>query len=121
MLNVGKVMGSQSELYQEVTRVNPVEIDYLNEYNHQFTIKIPQGYKPVNLSDFVINKVYKSNTDQLICQFVSNYKWEGDEVVIKITESYNQLIMPVDFYEKYRDVINAAFDFSNKSLLFQKE
>lgn len=121
MLNVGKVMGSQSELYQEVTRVNPVEIDYLNEYNHQFTIKIPQGYKPVNLSDFVINKVYKSDTDQLICQFVSNYKWEGDEVVIKITESYNQLIMPVDFYEKYRDVINAAFDFSNKSLLFQKE
>lgn len=120
LLNIGKVIGKQVELYQEVKRVNPVEISYLNKYTYEFVITIPTGYKPINLDSFVISNVLNDEKNETVCRFVSKYTIEEDKIIINVIESYNQLIIDKNFYEPYRNVINTAYDFSKKSILFER-
>lgn len=119
ILNFGKVIGTQSEFYQEAKRVNPVDLRELIIYKYNIRIDIPKGYKIKNLESVKINKS-KEIDAKLVCNFISDFKVEENSIVISVTETYNQLHMNLGFYENYKDVVNAAFDFSKKSLLFTK-
>lgn len=55
LFSVGKLIGSQMELYQENKRVLPVEIDHLHSYIRNIKIKIPKGMKAKNLDKFVMD------------------------------------------------------------------
>jgi hypothetical protein len=119
IFEVGKVIGIQSELYQETKRVSPIEMQYPNQYDYSITVNIPDGYEVEGLNTLVIDKSYKSNDGDKICKFESNYKLDGNKLVITIQEFYKSHEYDLARYEEFRNVINAASDFNKASILLK--
>ncbi|HLN94957.1 MAG TPA: DUF3857 domain-containing protein [Flavobacterium sp.] len=119
LLSAGLVIGRQMELYQETTRVLPVEIDYPHYYTRTIRLLLPKGAKVKNLEKFDMD--YKCEFDgKTQCAFTSKWKQEGDVVTIENVEYYNAVKYPLASFEAYRKVINAAADF-NKVVLVVTE
>jgi hypothetical protein len=121
IFNVGKVIGEQSQLYQEKERKQPVECDYNRSYARNIVITIPDGYTMVSLEKLNFNQVMKNADGKVTCQFVSSYKVEGNKVIITINEFYSQINYPLSEFEQYRAVVNAAADFNKVAVLLQKK
>jgi len=119
IFQIGKVIGTQSELYQETERVNPIEMQYPNQYDYDIKIHIPKGYTAEGLEVLNIDKSFKSVTGEKICKFESSYKLEGNTIVITIQEFYKSNEYNVSRYNEFRSVINAASDFNKTSILFK--
>ena len=119
IFQIGKVIGTQSELYQETERVNPIEMTYPNQYDYDIKIHIPKGYTAEGLEVLNIDKSFKSVTGEKICKFESSYKLEGDTIVITIQEFYKSNEYNLNRYEDFRSVINAASDFNKTSILLK--
>ena len=118
LFKVGELIGQQIQMYQEKKRVLPVESEFNRSYFRTINIKIPAGYKIVNLDDVNINNSY-SIGDKKIVSFHSFY--ELNDTVVKITadEHYRENIIDVSLYEEYRKVINSAADFNKLTLVLQ--
>lgn len=111
LFSVGKTIGSQMELYQENKRMMPVEIDYPHSYLRKIKIKLPKGATVKNLEKFTMN--YKTDINgKTEAAFVSDYKTQGDEIMIENTEYYNIINYPLEHFDSYKAVINAAADFN---------
>ncbi|HMC00208.1 MAG TPA: hypothetical protein VKN14_04125 [Flavobacteriaceae bacterium] len=122
LFQIGKVIGTQSELYQEKERVNPIEMTYPNQYDYNITVDIPEGYTVEGLNSLNIDKSYKSNaTDEKLCKFESSYKLRDDKLIVTIQEFYKSNEYDLNRYEEFRSVINAASDFNKASILFIPE
>ena len=119
LFQIGKVIGTQSELYQETKRVNPIEMTYPNQYDYTITIAIPKGYTAEGLEVLNIDKNYKSVKGNKLCKFESTYQIEDDKVIITIQEFYKSNKYDLNRYEEFREVINAASDFNKTSILLK--
>jgi hypothetical protein len=119
-LSIGKVIGMQSQLYEAIDRVHPIEITYPNQYDYKIIVKIPKGYVIENPDSLVFNKSYLSVMGNKICKFESEYELIDNELVITIQEFYKTLTYQKNRYNEFRDVINSASDFYNTSLKFVK-
>ncbi|RZJ29831.1 MAG: DUF3857 domain-containing protein [Flavobacterium sp.] len=119
LFSVGQTIGKQMELYQENKRTMPIEIDYPHSYARKITIILPKGATVQNLDK--INLDYKTdlngNTEAM---WKSGYTKTGDEVVINNTEYYKVVNYPLEKFEDYRAVINAAADFNKIVLIVKK-
>ena len=47
-------------------------------------------------------------------------KTDGKTVTVEIKEFYKKLILPLDEFDDFREIINAAADFNKKVLIFEK-
>ena len=120
LFQVGKIIGTQSELYQETERVNPIEMTYPNQYDYTITINIPDGYTAEGLNSLNIDKSYSSkSTGEKLCKFESSYKQEGNKIIVTIQEFYKTNEYDLNRYEDFRSVINAASDFNKASILLK--
>ena len=120
-VKIGKVIGMQSQLYEEIDRFHPIEITYPNQYDYRIVVKIPKGYIIRGLEGLVFNKSYISLMGNKICKFESNYEINETELVISIQEFYKTLRYQKNRYNEFRDVINSASDFYNTSIKFMKK
>jgi len=120
IFQVGKIIGTQSELYQEKMRENPIEMQYPNQYNYTITINIPEGYSLDGQESLVIDKKLEIDGIKL-CYWNSNYEINGNQLIISIEESYRVNEYPINSYEAFRDVINAASDFNKAAILFTED
>jgi hypothetical protein len=120
LLKIGELIGDQVEMYQEEARKLPVENEYNRNYERTISFTIPTGYEVRNLDDLNMDLVYKDENGQLSMGFQSNYTVNGKEVKVTIYEFYKSLEYPVEQFENFRKVINAAADFNKKVLIFQK-
>lgn len=117
LFQVGQVIGTQSELYQERERLYPIEMQYPNEYNYTITVDIPKGYKLEGLESLIINKKLEID-GEILCKWDSNYEIKKNKLVISIVEYYRTNDYPIEHYEGFREVINAASDFNKAAVLF---
>ena len=117
LFQVGQVIGTQSELYQERERIYPIEMQYPNEYNYTITVDIPNGYTLEGLESLIINKKLEIDGG-ILCQWDSNYEIKKNKLVISIVEYYRTNDYPIEHYEGFREVINAASDFNKAAVLF---
>ncbi len=118
IFQAGMVIGTQSELYQETQRVNPIEMQYPNQYNYTITVEIPEGYEAEGLESLqILEKLDGANGPK--CKFESDYKVEGNKIIISIEEFYKENEIPIAEYEQFREVINAASDFNKAAILFR--
>jgi len=53
--------------------------------------------------------------------FISSYVQKGNELIVTNEEFYNVLEYPLEVFEKYREVINAAADFNKITLVLSKD
>lgn len=119
LFSVGKTIGSQMELYQENKRMMPVEIDYPHSYKRKITILLPKGVTVKNLEKFNMN--FKTDiNNKTEAAFISNYKTQAEEIIIENTEYYNIINYPLEHFDSYKAVINAAADFNKIVLVLNK-
>jgi hypothetical protein len=119
LVKIGETIGTQSELYQANTRKLPVDVGILRNYYRKIQFKIPPGYKVTNASDLNMD-VRMMNNDEISCIFNSIVESTDGLLTITVIEYYNEPHYPVERYEDFRKVINAAADFNKKTLLLSK-
>jgi hypothetical protein len=119
IFQIGLVIGTQSELYQETKRINPIEMIYPNGYNYEIIVNIPKGYSVEGLESLIINKSYVARNGKTTAKFESNYKLEKNKIIITIEEFYKTHEFDLNRYEEFREVINAASDFNKAAILFK--
>lgn len=118
LFKLGMVIGPQVEMYQDTARRYPVENSYNHGYLRELNITIPEGYKITNLDD--LNMDYSSSKDgNKTMEFTSKYKLEGNLLKVTCYEYYNEIRVPLERYEEFRTVINAAADFNKITLVFE--
>lgn len=120
IFEIGKIIGIQSELYQETERANPIEMQYPNQYNYEIIVNIPEGYSIDGLESLEIKKELIINNKRM-CYWDSSYEVKDNQIVITIEESYRVNEYPIDKYEGFREVINAASDFNKAAILFTED
>lgn len=119
IFQLGLVIGTQSELYQETERINPIEMTYPNRYNYEIIVNIPEGYAVEGLESLVIDKRYKALNGKETAKFESNYTVKDNKIIITIEEFYKTHEFDLSKYEEFREVINAASDFNKAAILFK--
>jgi len=120
LFKLGEIIGPQIELYNKEERKLPVYRSNSSKQNHTIEIAIPSGYVVQNLSDIKIHREY-INENKEKSLFDSDYKLEGNTLIVNITEYYDQLYWESEEYTDYKRVINAAADFNKVMLIFEKE
>jgi hypothetical protein len=119
IVKIGETIGRQSELYQDTERTQPVNMGTLTNYCRTITLNIPEGYKLENASDLLMN-VTMMNDGKISCAFTSDYKLVGNKLIIISKEYYTEPNLPIEKFEDFRKVINAAADFNKKTVLLTK-
>lgn len=120
LFKIGEMIGPQQEMYDEKERKFRVENDFNRSYHREITFNIPNGYKIVNLDDLKMDIFHTSNNKRTMA-FTSNYEILSDgKIKVVVDEYYNQITYPIEQYEEYRKVINAAADFNKKILFIEK-
>lgn len=120
LFKLGMLIGTQSELYQEEKRQLRAEIHYLHGFTRDIEFTIPEGYTVANPDDMNIAAVCKEG-DKVTAEFKSTYEITGNTVKVHIVETYGSLVYPLEIFEDFRKVINAAADFNKVTLIFEKK
>lgn len=119
LFSVGETIGKQMEFYQENKRTLPVEIDYPHLYTRNIKILLPKGATIKNLDKFIMN--YKTEINgKSEAAFISKYTKKGDEILVENTEFYNIINYPLEKFDDYKAVINAAADFNKIVIVVTK-
>ncbi len=120
LFKVGELIGPQMEMYQDKKRVLPVETEYGRKYTREISFNIPEGYTIPNIDDLTF-KNSASIEGEVVFEFTSEYKVEGDIVTVNVLEFYTTSIVSPEMYEDYRKVINSAADFNKIRLIIEKK
>ena len=121
IFSIGKVIGKQTDLYQEKERKYAVDLYYPKKYSHTITLNIPDGYTIKNIDNLVFSKQLKDDENkEIIGSFTTIAKLEGNILKISIEEFYNFTHLEKEKYNEYRDLINTAFDFYKSSVVLSK-
>lgn len=119
LFKVGELIGPQTEMYRDDKRVNPVENDFNRLYDRKIRVFLPSGYTIKNPDEINSNVVYHSDGKPPFA-FISKYTLNGNVLDIEISEYYSEISVPLNRYEEFRKVINAAADFNKVTLVLEK-
>ena len=119
-LKIGKVIGLQSNLFDEKERINPIEINFPNSYDYNIKVNIPRGYKIVDFSELNKSKEYISVDGNSTAKFLSKATVSGNVLNINIKEYYKELRYSKKRFQEFREVINAAAKFYESSVRIEK-
>ena len=121
LLQLGKVIGRQTEMYEEEKRTLPVDIGYAHILKRQLRVEVPEGYRITNPEATRFNIVVPDGAGERQMGFTADYRMEGNALVVDILEDYHQTQMPPAAFEDYRKVVNAAADFNKVALVLEKK
>jgi hypothetical protein len=119
LFSIGKLIGRQSELYQESERQTDVAFRSISNYNHEITVTIPEGYQCLEMDKAKMSKSVVMDNDAVM-KFESNYELNGNMLTIKINEVYKTLSLPKEKYPEFRSVVNASADFNKVVIILHK-
>ncbi len=119
LFNIGEIIGPQTELYQEEQRKTRVENDFNREYVRKIQVIIPNGYHIKNPEDLNMD-IYAVNQDERVYSFTSSYTLESQTLNVTIDEYYKKIYYPIDKFEDFRKVVNAAADWNKITLVLAK-
>jgi hypothetical protein len=120
LFKIGELIGPQMEMYQKEIRKQVVESNYNRMYHRVITFDIPDGNTILNL-DVLNMDVYAEEKGERVINFTSKYTRTGNTIMVVVDEYYKKLVFPLDQYESYRKVINAAADFNKITLVLEKK
>jgi hypothetical protein len=117
LVKVGDAIGRQSEMYQETTRELPIS-HHTHLYDRVVELTIPEGYRIANLEDINIEAacLLDGNSTAL---FKSYYRIEGNKIIINADEYYKDVSLPIELFNDFQKVINAAADFNKVVLVLE--
>lgn len=126
LFRIGDIIGAQDNLYSRKDRTLPIDLPYAGTKKRTITINIPRGYKIKNPEAIRINADYVGSDMKPFIAFSSDYtlvpdKKNGDKLIVTISEVNRRLHYSPAEYTRYRQVVNAAADFNNVTLLMEKK
>jgi len=83
-------------------------------------ITIPAGYSVKNLNDLNMDISFKKD-GVVTMGFVSKYTLNGNVLDVIINETYHGVNYPLEQFEDFKKVINAAADFNKVVLVLEKK
>ena len=120
LLQVGSLIGPQTEMYSEIDRVQPLTTAHNKSYAYEIRIKIPEGYSYEGAKNVALNYECLDDENERIAAFTSSVKVEDNTVIIDIYEFYARVNVDKKYYEDYRQVVNSAADFNKGVVLLKK-
>lgn len=120
IFRVGELIGPQAELYDSVRRTLPADHGNASHYYRKLNIRFPENYIIVNPEALNVNAEVKNSSGDVVAWFKTTYTIDGNLLTIVNNEVYTQTIYPLDIYEGFRNVVNAAADFNEIKLIFRK-
>jgi len=120
LFKLGELIGIQTQMYQEKERQLPAELQYAHVLERKITFDIPQGYTIKNLNDINMDVQYKKD-NKVTMGFVSSYKVVNNVLEVYVVETYHELKYPLNEFETFKKVINAAADFNKIVLVLEKK
>lgn len=120
LLKVGEMLGNQVQMYQEKPRVIPVDLEFPHVLDRTIKITIPAGYSVKNLNDLNMDISFKKD-GVVTMGFVSKYTLNGNVLDVIINETYHEVNYPLEQFEDFKKVINAAADFNKVVLVLEKK
>ncbi len=120
LFKMGELIGTQEQMYQEKTRQLPAEIQFAHVLKRTISFEIPAGYAIRNLDDIIIDVQHKKD-NRLTMGFVSSYKVTNNLLEVDVLETYSDLKYPLNEFEIFKKVINAAADFNKIVLVLEKK
>lgn len=117
LVAVGKLIGKQSELYQEKKRQTDISFQSITDYHHELTIEIPEGYTCSGLDNIRISNKVEDSAHKVLMKFESDYTLEGNKLIIRINEVYKVVTLPKEQYDAFRAVVNSAADFNKVAIV----
>ncbi len=121
LFKIGEVIGQQSEMYADKPRINPIDIGPAHRYEREIVVMLPEGYTAKGLEKLNMKYEYMNANQQPSFGFTSSYKLEGNKLTIYCSEYYNDLTYPMEQFNEFKRVINAAADFNKISILLEKK
>ena len=118
LFKLGEVIGRQEEMYQQGERQTDISVPYTHIYARNIQVKIPEGYTLKNLDKINFTKICKLD-DKIAAQFITSYTYENNMLIIHNEESYRLLDLPMNKYDEFKNVINAAADFNKVVLILE--
>ncbi|WP_035677679.1 DUF3857 domain-containing protein [Flavobacterium limnosediminis] len=120
LLSLGLVIGKQMELYQQNKRLLPVELQYPHAYTRKIKVILPPNVDTKNMDKINMDKSLVLN-NKTEAQFKSTYTKTENQLTIENTEFYNIVNYPLEKFEEYKTVINAAADFNKLVLILTQK
>jgi len=121
LFKIGKIIGSQVDLYNEKDRKLPVDLEFPESHNTTITVTIPKGYKILNPEALRKISDYVGRDGKTVMSFSSSYKITGNKLTVTINEYYKQTHIPVAEFDWYKKVMNTAADFNKVVLVLAKK
>lgn len=112
LVSIGKVIGKQSELYQEHKRQTNILLPTIANYFHELILEIPEGYTCAGQEAAKIHNQVKDEKQNVVMEFKSDYRIERNKLIITVNEVYKVLYLKKEKYDDFRAVINSAADFN---------
>ena len=119
-LKVGKVIGLQSNLFDDKKRINEIEINFPNSYEYEIDIEIPNGYRVSDYSELNKSKEFISVDGSISAKFDSKVTLNNNKIYIVIEEFYKNLRYDKGRYQEFREVINAAAKFYESTVILEE-
>jgi hypothetical protein len=119
IVNIGKAIAKQGDLYQEKNRKLDIDLNFAQQYHHTIKIEIPEGFKVENIKDFSKSIKMTGGEFENKCYFDSSAKIEGNILIVQANEVYELIHYPVEKFEEYRNVLNSAADFFKASVILK--
>ena len=119
-LKVGKVIGLQSNLFDDNKRINEIEINFPNSYEYQIEVEIPKGYRVLDYSELNKAKEFISVDGSISAKFNSKATLNNNKINIVINEFYKNLRYDKGRYKEFREVINAAAKFYESTVILEQ-
>jgi hypothetical protein len=119
LLKLGEMIGPQTELYRDEERSLGVENDFNRNYRRIIRLNIPEGYKIRNPDDILLSVTHEQKGEKVF-GFESDYRIDKNVLTTEINEYYKIISCPMECYEPFRQVINAAADFNKVVLVLEK-
>ena len=117
---IGKVIGMQSNLFDENQRINEIEINFPNSYEYKIEVEIPKGFRVSDYSELNKLKEFISVDGSVSAKFNSKANINNNILYIDIEEFYKNLKYDKGRYQEFREVINTAAKFYNTSIVLEK-
>ena len=120
ILEIGKVIGTQSNLFDDIQRINQIEINFPNSYEYQILVEIPKGYRVSEYNELNKSKKLISVNGEVSAKFNSKAKLSDNKIYIEVEEFYKNLKYNKARYHEFRQVINAAAEFYESKITLEK-